>query len=102
MTSADTQAKPLTRSQTAAALAEEANISKKQAMEIFEALAKLAYKQAKNSFTLPGIGKLVLVERKARMGRNPRTGEAVAIAAKKVLKFRISKAAKDAILVQGQ
>jgi DNA-binding protein HU-beta len=91
-------AKALTKSQIAAALAEKAEISKKQAVAILEEIASLAYKQAKNSFTLPGIGKLVLVNRKARMGRNPATGEAIKIPAKKVVKFRVAKAAKDAIL----
>ncbi|HOW74206.1 MAG TPA: HU family DNA-binding protein, partial [Phycisphaerae bacterium] len=64
-------------------------------------LAALAYDEAKNSFTLPGLGKLVLVQRKARMGRNPATGETIKIAAKKVVKFRVAKAAKDAILGGG-
>lgn len=91
-------AKALTKSQIAATLAEKTEISKKQAVAILEELAALAYKQAKNSFTLPGIGKLVLVNRKARMGRNPATGEAIKIPAKKVVKFRVAKAAKDAIL----
>ncbi len=63
-----------------------------------EELASLAYKEAKNSFSLPGIGKIVLVQRKARMGRNPQTGEAIKIPAKKVVKFRVAKAAKDEIL----
>jgi DNA-binding protein HU-beta len=58
----------------------------------------MAYKNAKNSFTLPGIGKLVLVDRKARLGRNPKTGETIQIPAKKVVKFRIAKACKDAII----
>ena len=57
-----------------------------------------AYKKAKDGFTVPGIGKLVLVQRKARMGRNPATGEQIKIKAKKVVKFRVAKAAKDAIL----
>ena len=61
-------------------------------------LTELAYKHAKDTFTLPGIGKLVLVNRKARMGRNPKTGETIKIPAKKVVKFRVAKAAKDAIL----
>jgi DNA-binding protein HU-beta len=91
-------AKALTKSQIAATLAEKTEISKKQAVAVLEELAGLAYKQAKNSFTLPGIGKLVLVNRKARMGRNPATGEAIKIPAKKVVKFRVAKAAKDAIL----
>lgn len=91
-------AKALSKSQIAAAIAEKAEISKKQAAGILEHVAELAYKNAKNTFTLPGIGKLVLVNRKARMGRNPATGEAIQIKAKKVVKFRVAKAAKDAIL----
>ncbi|MFM8359816.1 MAG: HU family DNA-binding protein, partial [Verrucomicrobiota bacterium] len=67
-------AKALTKSQIAAAVAEKAEIPKKKAAEILEIVAGLAYKHAKNSFTLPGLGKLVLVNRKARMGRNPATG----------------------------
>ena len=58
----------------------------------------LAHKNAKNKFTIPGLGKLVLVSRKARMGRNPATGESIKIPANRVVKFRIAKAAKDAIL----
>ncbi len=91
-------AKALTKSQLAAAIADQAEIPKKQAVEILDLIATLAYKHAKDSFTLPGIGKLVLVNRKARMGRNPKTGEAIKIPAKKVVKFRVAKAAKDAIL----
>ena len=82
----------------AAAIAEKHGLPKKQAVEILEGIAEQAYKNAKNSFTLPGIGKLVLVNRKARMGRNPATGATIKIAAKKVVKFRVAKAAKDAIL----
>ena len=88
----------LTKSATAKMLAEKVGISRKQAMIFMEELATLAYKEAKNSFTLPGLGKLVLVNRKARMGRNPATGEAIKIPAKKVVKFRVAKACKDAIL----
>lgn len=91
-------AKPLTKSQLAAALADKAGLSKKQASEILALLTELAYKHAKDTFTLPGIGKLVLVNRKARMGRNPKTGETIKIPAKKVVKFRVAKAAKDAII----
>ena len=91
-------AKALSKSQIAAAVAEKAQISKKQAAGILEHIAELAYKNAKNSFTLPGLGKLVLVNRKARIGRNPATGETIQIKAKKVVKFRVAKAAKDAIL----
>jgi DNA-binding protein HU-beta len=91
-------AKALTKSQIAASLAETVGLTKKQAVQTLEALVALAYKNAKNSFTIPGLGKIVLVNRKARMGRNPATGEAIKIAAKRVVKFRIAKAAKDAIL----
>ena len=91
-------AKALTKSQIVASIAETAGITKKQSGEIIEAIVALAYKNAKNSFTLPGLGKLVLVDRKARIGRNPATGEQIQIPAKRVVKFRVAKAAKDAIL----
>ena len=91
-------AKALTKSQIAAEIAQKNNLSKKQAFEILESLVQLAYKNAKNSFTIPGLGKLVLVNRAARMGCNPATGEAIKIKAKRVGKFRVAKAAKDAIL----
>ncbi|MGE5717568.1 MAG: HU family DNA-binding protein [Acidobacteriota bacterium] len=88
----------MTKSQIAEHLAEKTGVTKKVAAQYLEELAALAYKQAKNSFTLPGLGKLVLVNRKARMGRNPATGEAIKIPAKRVVKFRVAKAAKDSIL----
>jgi len=91
-------AKALTKSQIAEELASAVGITKKDGVKILDTLAQLAYKNAKNTFTLPGIGKLVLVHRKARTGRNPATGETIKIAAKKVVKFRVAKAAKDAIL----
>ena len=91
-------AKALTKSQIAAAVAEKVGITKKQSAEILEFIATLAYKNAKNTFTLPGLGKLVLVNRKARVGRNPATGEQIQIPAKRVVKFRVAKAAKEAIL----
>ena len=91
-------AKALSKSQIAAAIPEKNGITKRQAQEILETLVDLAYKNAKNSFTLPGLGKLVLVNRKARVGRNPATGESINIPAKRVVKFRVAKAAKDAIL----
>ena len=90
--------KAMTKSAIAAAMAEKMGVTKKEANEFLLAVAELAYKEAKNGFTIPGIGKLVLVNRKARMGRNPQTGEAIKIPAKKVVKFRVAKAAKDAIL----
>jgi len=91
-------AKALSKSQIAAEIADKAGITKKQAAAILEQIAQMAYKNAKNTFTLPGLGKLVLVNRKARTGRNPMTGESIKIPAKKVVKFRIAKAAKDSIL----
>ena len=91
-------AKPLTKTQIAAVIAEKVEITKKQATQTLELLAELAYKNAKNTFTLPGVGKLVLVNRKARLGRNPATGAQIQIPAKRVVKFRVAKAAKDAIL----
>jgi DNA-binding protein HU-beta len=91
-------AKALTKSQIVAEVATQNNVPKKAAAEILESIAQLAYKNAKNTFTLPGLGKLVLVNRKARMGRNPATGETIHIKAKRVVKFRVAKAAKDAIL----
>ena len=91
-------AKSLTKSQVVATIAETVGLSKKQTGEIIQSIVELAYKNAKNSFTLPGLGKLVLVNRKARIGRNPATGEQIQIPAKRVVKFRVAKAAKDAIL----
>ncbi len=91
-------AKGMTKSQVADHLAEQVGLTKKVAAQFLDELASLAYKQAKNVFTLPGIGKLKLAHRKARMGRNPQTGAPIQIKAKTVLKFRVAKAAKDAIL----
>lgn len=88
----------MTKSQVAASIAEAVGITKKQSTEVLQTIADLAYKNAKNTFTLPGLGKLVLVNRKARMGRNPATGQEIKIPAKRVVKFRVAKAAKDAIL----
>ena len=91
-------AKPLTKSQITTTLSEKVGITKKESAAFLEELAGLAYKQAKVGFTIPGIGKLLLVNRKARMGRNPATGDTIKIPAKKVVKFRVAKAAKDAII----
>ena len=88
----------LTKSEITAEIAAQHNLTKKQAEEVIESLAQLAYKNAKDTFTIPGLGKLVLVDRAARIGRNPATGATIQIAAKRVVKFRIAKAAKDAIL----
>jgi len=91
-------AKAMTKSQVVAGIAEAVGVSKKQAVVALEALVAMAYKGAKDGFTIPGLGKLVLVNRKARMGINPLTKEQIKIPAKKVLKFRVAKAAKDAVL----
>lgn len=91
-------AKGMTKSQVADHLAEQVGVTKKMAVQFLEELAGLAYKQARNVFTLPGIGKLRLAHRQARVGRNPRTGEPIQIKAKTVVRFRIAKVAKDAIL----
>ncbi len=88
----------MTKAQTVTTLAEKTGLQKAQVAEFLEALANLSYQEAKNGFTLPGIGKLVLVNRKARMGRNPATGETIQIPAKTVVKFRVSKACKEAVL----
>jgi DNA-binding protein HU-beta len=88
----------MTKSQIVASLAESVGVSKAQVNQFLDDLAKLAYADAKNGFPLPGIGKLVLVERKARMGRNPATGATIQIPAKKVVKFRVAKICKESIL----
>jgi DNA-binding protein HU-beta len=82
------------------ALADACEINKKMAKAMLDDLAQTAISEVKKNgvFVLPGLGRLVKVERKARMGRNPATGETIKIAAKKVVKFRIAKAAKDAIV----
>ena len=91
-------AKPMTKSKIVAHMAEKVGVSKKAAASFFEHMASLAYKEAKNGFTIPGIGKLVIRNYKARMGRNPQTGEAIKIPARRRLKFVVAKAAKDAAL----
>ena len=91
---------PRTKSQIMAAIAEAAGITKKQTKAAVEALLNIAYVGAKNKqgFIIPGLGKLIKVQRKARMGRNPATGEAIKIPAKTVCKFRLAKACKEAVL----
>jgi DNA-binding protein HU-beta len=90
--------KTLTKGQIIAGVAEKAGITKKQAGAAIEELVTMAHKNAKDGFTVPGLGKLVLVDRKARIGRNPATGETIQIPAKRVVKFRVAKACKDAVL----
>jgi DNA-binding protein HU-beta len=88
----------MTKAQTIATLAEKTGLSKAQVGQLLEELASLAYREAKNAFVLPGIGKLVLVQRNARVGRNPATGAQIQIPAKKVVKFRVAKVCKEAVL----
>jgi len=91
-------AKAMTKSQIMSTLADRTGLAKKQVQQVVEEMVALAYTEARNGFTIPGLGKFVLRDRKARMGRNPQTGEPIRIPAKKVLKFRVAKAAKDAVL----
>ena len=90
----------LTKSQLLNVLSEKTGMSKKEVTTFMDTFAELAYTEVKNSgeFIIPGIGKLVKKHRAARMGRNPATGESIQIAAKTVVKFRVAKAAKDAVL----
>jgi DNA-binding protein HU-beta len=92
--------KPMTKSQIVGYFAKKFEISKKAAAAMIEEVAALAIAETKKSgtFVLPGVGKLVKVNRKARMGRNPATGEAIKIPAKTVVKMRVAKACKEAIV----
>ena len=92
--------KPMTKSQIVSHFAEKFELTRKTASGIIEEVTALAVSETKKvgSFTIPGIGKLVLVRRKARMGRNPQTGKAIKIPAKIVVKMRVAKAAKGAVL----
>ncbi|MGH7276303.1 MAG: HU family DNA-binding protein [Candidatus Rokuibacteriota bacterium] len=93
-------AKTMTKSATLAALAEKTSLSKKQVESFLDETLALAAREARKSgvFLLPGFGKLVLANRKARMGRNPQTGEPLKIPAKRVCKFRLAKSLKDTVL----
>lgn len=93
-------AKGMTKSQIMQTLATKSEVAKKDVQAVMDTLMGLAYSEAKSAgeFTIPGIGKLVKKHRKARQGRNPATGATISIPAKTVLKFRVSKAAKDSIL----
>jgi DNA-binding protein HU-beta len=92
--------KPLTKSQIVSYFAKKFDFSKKTAAMIVDEVASLAIAETKKagSFTLPGIGKLVISSRKARMGFNPATGEQIKIPAKRVVKMRLAKACKEAII----
>jgi DNA-binding protein HU-beta len=90
----------MTKSALFNALAEKVGLKRKEVAALMEAMAEMAYREVKTNgvFVVPGIGKLVKVHRKERMGRNPATGEPVKIPAKTVVKFRVAKAAKEAVL----
>ena len=90
----------MTQMQIVQTLADSCEVTKKVAKSLLDTLAHIAVTEVKKNglFVLPGLGRLVRVDRKARMGRNPATGETIKIAAKKVVKFRVAKAAKDAIM----
>jgi DNA-binding protein HU-beta len=89
----------MTKTQLVRHVAEKHSLSNKQVAELIEYLAEVAIRETKKNgvFVVPGLGRLVKSARKARMGRNPQTGEAIKIAAKTVVKFRVAKAAKDSI-----
>jgi DNA-binding protein HU-beta len=93
-------AKVMTKAATVSHLAGKTTLSKKQVAAFLDELQALAVKEAKKNgaFVLPGLGKVVLSNRKARMGRNPQTGEPIKIAAKRVVRIRPVKVLKDAIL----
>ena len=90
----------MTKAQLLEKLATTTDLSKKDVAGVLDSLAELGYKEVKKGgeFVVPGFGKLVKAKRKARMGRNPATGESIKIPAKTVVKFRLAKAAKDAVL----
>jgi len=90
--------KSMTKSEIISHLANKTKTTKKVAAQFLDEFIKLSYKEAKKDFVIPGLGKLRVSNRAQRMGRNPATGESIVIPAKKVLKFRIAKAAKDSIL----
>jgi DNA-binding protein HU-beta len=94
-------AKPLSKTKVVSHLAEKLNTPKKVAAGFFEELFKLAVKEAKGGagkFVIPGLGRVVKAHRKARMGRNPQTGEQIKIKAKTVVRLRPAKVLKDAVL----
>lgn len=93
-------AKAMTKTQIIAHMALKTGLTKKAVQQFMDELIALSYKEAKNGFTIPGLGKLVVQQRKARNGRNPKTGETIKIPAKKVIKFRIAKVCKDTVVPQ--
>jgi DNA-binding protein HU-beta len=92
--------KKMSKTQLTTELAESTSTNKKTAAQFLESLCSIAYREAKKNgeFVVPGIGKLVKKQTKARMGRNPATGQEIKIPAKTVMRFRVAKAAKDAVI----
>lgn len=90
----------MTKSAMLSALAEKTGLSKKDTVGVVDAMVEMAYKEVKKNgiFVVPGLGRFVKIRRAARVGRNPATGESIKIPAKTVVKFRVAKAAKDAVL----
>lgn len=90
----------MTKAQLVTALAEKTGLSKKDVSNFMEVMAEMTYSEVKKNgeCLVPGFGKLVKAKRKAREGRNPATGETIKIPAKTVVKFRLAKAVKDAVL----
>lgn len=89
----------MTKTQLVRHMAEKLELTNKQVAGFFDLLSETAVKETKKTgvFVIPGLGRLVKAERKARLGRNPQTGESIKIKAKTVVKFRVAKSAKDAI-----
>ncbi len=83
-------------------MAEQMEVAPKQIGAFFDLLIETATTQTRENgeFSIPGLGKLVKAQRAARMGRNPATGETIKIKAKTTVKFRLAKAAKDAVVPQ--
>lgn len=92
------ESKAMTKTQLADHLAKKCGITKVTAQAVMAELVAVACQEASKGFTIPGLGKIVLIDQKERQGRNPQTGATITIPAKKVVKFRIAKACKDAIL----
>src|SRR5579871_4128039 len=94
--------KKLTKSALLATIAQETETDRRTAGFFLDVITEIALREVKKNgeFTFPGIGKLVKQKRKARIGRNPKTGEKIKIAAKTVVKFRVAKAAKESLLAK--
>jgi len=94
--------KSITKGEIITHLAKKTGTTKKVANQFLEEFVKLSYREAKKDFTIPGLGKLSVANRKQRIGRNPATGQTMVIPAKKVLKFKVGKPAQDAVFPSGK